>query len=174
MIPRRLVHAMRLVTINIIRSLTFYGQWKSGFISYSWFCFSSIQAGKLDGRLVLFVLFASILVPSIARYQLLDIHSPGTWILTMIVIMRVESIGFGVLWHVLWVSHQLHGKEGKDPAFAGCGHCFVLFPFLVIYKGEQYMDSATLTKMFFFPLSIICVMVRLTGYACIRNRRSSN
>ncbi len=91
-------------------------------------CLFVIQGVKLNKRLVLLsVIFVSIIAPSIARYQLSDIHSTGTWMLTrMVVIMRLDSIGFGVLLAYVVSFDRRHGKDGRDPRFYWLLACLVL------------------------------------------------
>lgn len=108
--------------------------------------------------------FTSILIliigPSLARYFLSDIDQSGTFMVTrMVVMMRLDSIGFGVLlayisfyWPVFW------NRLTVSRFLIVLGVLFFYLAFLVVNQGKLFFNSVTLTNFFFFPLSSVAVM----------------
>jgi peptidoglycan/LPS O-acetylase OafA/YrhL len=129
--------------------------------------FLLMSLGRDRQGAILGVILAMIIVPCIIRYFLSDVHLKGTWMVTrMIVIMRLDSIGFGVLLAYLhhFYSQTWHRWERSRFLFiAG----FVLFylSFLIIERGGLYFNSITLTNWLFFPFTSICVMIFLPKLA---------
>lgn len=123
-----------------------------------------LQYSKLSRKLVLLsVIFIMIITPFIARFYLSNIHSRGDWMLTrMIVVMRLDSIGFGVLLAYVATFAPTLWKRWQRSRFlliAGSVSFYIIF--WIVCNGGLYLGSVTLTNMLFFPLSSACVMLAL-------------
>lgn len=125
-----------------------------------------LQSTKVNRRLILLsVIFVMILMPSVARFCFSDIHSRGAWMLTrMIVIMRLDSIGFGVLLAYIAGSTPDIWQRWRRSRFlliTGLGSFYIIF--WIVCNGGLYLNSVMLTNMLFSPLSSICIMIALPG-----------
>lgn len=129
--------------------------------------FLLISFGRDSRRAILWIIIAMIVVPCIIRYFFSDVHLKGTWMVTrMVVIMRLDSIAFGVLLAYLhrFNSPTWHWWQ-KSKFLLIAGLLLFYLSFLIIEKGGLYFNSITLTNWLFFPFSSICVMIFLPKLA---------
>jgi peptidoglycan/LPS O-acetylase OafA/YrhL len=129
--------------------------------------FLLMSLGRDRQRAILAVVLVMIFVPCIIRYSLSDVHLKGTWMVTrMIVIMRLDSIAFGVLLAYL---HRFNSRTWywlqRSRFLFVSGFVLFYLSFLIIQRGGLYFNSITLTNWLFFPFSSICVMIFLPKLA---------
>lgn len=125
--------------------------------------FFALRSRLLPYQAVLLSIIIIIAFPILARYFFSDIHSKWTWLSTrMIVIMRLDSIGFGVL--MAYLKHYkvaFWDKLAKFKTLLVLGIIIFYGSFYIIYKKSFYFNSITLTNLFFYTFTSIGVMITL-------------
>ncbi len=125
-----------------------------------------LQHAKLNKRLTLLsAIFVMIIMPCFAKFYFSDIHARGCCMLTrMIVVMRLDSIGFGVLLaYVASFSPTIWKRWRRSRFLLIAGSASFYITFWIVCNRGLYLNSITLTNMLFFPLSSVCVMIALPG-----------
>lgn len=129
-----------------------------------------LHRSRFKNLLLWCVICLMVIVPSVIRYSFSDIHLPGTWMMTrMIVLMRLDSIAVGVLAAQIAVSvPTLWRKCQKSRILPLAGICIFYWLLWIVFQGEQYFGSATLTNLCFFPVSSICMMLIIPCAAAMK------
>lgn len=109
---------------------------------------------------ILFTILILIIGSSWARYCLSDIHTRGTFMLTrMIVIMRLDSIAFGVLLgYINYYKPTLWARLTQSKLLFISGIAFFYLSFLIVNRGLLLFNSITLTNLLFYPICSFFLM----------------
>lgn len=154
-----------------------FGNLKTPFFSESWslsveewfylllpiILLLSLKIGFLQYRAVFLSIIIIIVSPMVARYFLSDIHTQGTWLPTrMIVIMRLDGIGLGVLMaYIKRYKSTIWNKMAGFKIFILIGMIIFYGSFYLVHENYSYFNSITLTNLFFYTITSLGVMIAL-------------
>jgi peptidoglycan/LPS O-acetylase OafA/YrhL len=114
-------------------------------------------------RAVLWAVLILTVVPVGVRFGIPDNQVQMGWMLTrMVVVMRLDAIGFGVLMaYISYYKPALWKRMAGSGLWLLGGITLCYGGFLFIYGGYNYFNSVTLTNIFFFTLTSIGIMLML-------------
>jgi peptidoglycan/LPS O-acetylase OafA/YrhL len=136
--------------------------------------FILLKSGISSHRAIFLSILSLILLPTMARVFLSDIHQEGSWMLTrMVVIMRLDAIGFGVLLAYLKnYKSVLWERMASSKILLVIGVFFAYLAFYIIHEGHLYFGSTILTNLFFYPLTSFSIMIALPALSRIDFRNA--
>ena len=116
-------------------------------------------------RAILWVVLLFIVVPVCLRFGSAYSQIQTGWMLTrMVVIMRLDAIGFGVLMaYIAYYKPALWQRMASSVLWLLGGGALCYAAFLFIHEGYNYVDSIVITNVFFFTLTSIGAMLMLPG-----------
>ncbi len=112
---------------------------------------------------ILWAVLILIVVPTSLRYGDAYNQVHMGWAMTrMVVVMRLDAIGFGVLMAYVSYYKPTHWKRmARSGLLLAVGLTLSYAGFLFVREGYNYVNSVTLTNVFFFTLTSIGVMLLL-------------
>jgi peptidoglycan/LPS O-acetylase OafA/YrhL len=125
--------------------------------------FFALKSRIVPYKAVLLSILIIIVFPTIARYFFSDIHLKWTWLSTrMVVIMRLDSIGLGVLMAYLkYYKSAIWDKMAKFKLLIVLGIAIFYGSFYIVHENYYYFNSITLTNLFFYTFTSFGVMITL-------------
>jgi peptidoglycan/LPS O-acetylase OafA/YrhL len=114
-------------------------------------------------KAVLASILIMIVAPGFARYFYSDIHGKGTWlVIRMVVIMRLDSIGFGVLLaYTNCYKNDLWNWLASSRTLLISGTFFFYLSCLILKHGFIFLVSVNQTNFIFYPLTGFFIMTAL-------------
>jgi peptidoglycan/LPS O-acetylase OafA/YrhL len=114
-------------------------------------------------RAILWAVLILIVVPTCLRFIAPNNELQTGWMTTrMVVVMRLDAIGFGVLMaYIGYYKPALWKQMAGSFLFLLGGLTLCYGGFLFIYGGYNYFNSVALTNVFFFTLTSIGAMLML-------------
>ncbi len=125
------------------------------------FILFSIKSGLKPLRAIFLSILIIIIIPILLRFSFSDIHIKMSWLSTrMIVVMRLDSIGCGVLMaFIRYYKPKIWDVLANYKSLILLGIIIFYGSFLIIFKGHEYLNSSVLTNVFFYTLTNIGVMI---------------
>jgi peptidoglycan/LPS O-acetylase OafA/YrhL len=127
------------------------------------FILLSIKSGLKPLKAIFLSIIVIIIIPIVLRFSFSDIHLKLSWFSTrMVVVMRLDSIGFGVLMaFIRYYKPKIWDVLASHKSSILLGIIIFYGSFLIIFMGYEYLNSSVLTNLFFFTLTNIGVMLTI-------------
>ena len=120
-----------------------------------------MKCGLKFSKAIFLSILIIIIFPILLRFYFSDIHSKFSWLSTrMVVVMRVDSIGCGVLMaFIRFYKPKIWDILANYKSLILLGVIIFYGSFLIIFMGHEYLNSSVLTNLFFYTLTNIGVML---------------
>lgn len=127
------------------------------------FIFFSIKSGLKLSKAIFLSILIIIIIPILLRFSFSDIHLKLSWLSTrMVVVMRLDSIGCGVLMaFIRYYKPEIWKVLANYKSLILWGVIIFYGSFLIIFMGHEYLNSSVLTNLFFYTFTNVGVMIAI-------------